>query len=205
MPLLLVGGVNPNPTFLEDNMKRSASLAVWLCLAVAAPALAQYPSQPNKPYSAAQKAAMAKGLSPDAAFVIAAAQSAYAGSTFAKMALEKASSPDVKRYARQAADANDRISEELKPMLKAQKAPEPTELDQRNKAVQEWLTKLSGADFDRAYMSNISSMKTNELMVFARAADKAHDADLKSWASKNLPTIKENQESAMAIAKKIAS
>ena len=187
-------------------MKRSATLAVWLCLAVAAPALAQYPRQsPNKTYTPEQKAQMAKGLTPDSAFVIAAAQSAYAGATFAKMALEKASSPDVKRYARQAADVNDRISEELKPLLKAQKAPEPAALDQRNKAVQEWLAKLSGADFDRAYMSNSTSMKASDVMVFQRAADLAHDAEVKSWASKNLPTIKEHQESAMAIAKKIAS
>ena len=186
-------------------MKRSATLAVWLCLAVAAPALAQYPKSPTRTYTPEQKAQMAKGLTPDAAFVIAAAQSAYAGATFAKMALEKASSPDVKRYARQAADVNDRISEELKPLLKAQKAPEPAALDQRNKAVQEWLTKLSGAEFDRAYMSNATSAKSSDVMVFQRAADLAHDAEVKSWASKNLPTIKEHQESAMAIAKKIAS
>jgi len=48
-------------------------------------------------------------------------------------------------------------------------------------------------------------MKTNEVMVFERAAEKAHDADLKGFASKNLPTLKEHQESALAIAKKIAT
>ena len=187
-------------------MKRSATLAVWLCLAVAAPALAQYPRQsPNRTYTPEQKAQMAKGLTPDAAFVIAASQSAYAGATFAKMALEKASSPDVKRYARRAADDSHRISDELKPLLKAQKAPEPTELDKRNQAVQEWLAKLSGAEFDRAYMSNMATMRSQEVMLFSRAADLAHDAELKGWASKNLPTIKENQESAMAITKKIAN
>jgi putative membrane protein len=187
-------------------MKRSATLAVWLCLAVAAPALAQYPRQsPNRTYTPEQKAQMAKGLTPDAAFVIAASQSAYAGATFAKMALEKASSPDVKRYARRAADDSQRISDELKPLLKAQKAPEPAELDKRNKAVQEWLARLSGAEFDRAYMSNMATMRGQEVMLFSRAADLAHDAELKGWASKNLPTIKENQESAMAITKKIAN
>ena len=187
-------------------MKRSATLAVWLCLAVAAPALAQYPRQsPNRHYTPEQKAAMAKGLTPDAAFVIAAAQSAYAGATFAKMALEKAANPDVKRIARQSADANERISEELKPLLKAQKAPEPAALDQRNKAVGEWLAKLSGAEFDRAYMSNLATAKANEVMLFQRAADLAHDAELKGWATKNLPTLKQHQESAMAINKKIAT
>ena len=187
-------------------MKRSATLAVWLCLAVAAPVLAQYPRQsPTKSYTPAQKAQMAKGLTPDAAFVIAAAQSAYAGSTFAKLALEKAASADVKRIARQAADANERLSEELKPLLKAQKAPEPASLDQRSQAVHEWLAKLSGAEFDRAYMSNLSSTTANEVMLFQRAAELGHDAEVKGWASKNLPTIKQHQESAMAITKKLAN
>ena len=198
-------------------MKRSATLAVWLCLAVAAPALAQYPgsgkhtSPDRKPINEStartpeQKAQMALGLTPDSAFVIAASKSAFAGSTFAKMALEKASSPDVKKYARRAADESKRLIEELKPLLKAQKAPEPTALDKRNQAVNDWLAKLSGAEFDRAYMSNMASMESNDVMLFERAADKAHDAELKGWASKNLPTIKERQESAMSITKKIAN
>ena len=187
-------------------MKRSATLAVWLCLAIAAPALAQYPKQaPNRAYTPEQKAAMAKGLTPDAAFVIAAAQSAYAGSTLAKMALEKAASEDVKRYARRAADDTQRISEELKPLLKAQKASEPAELDRRNKAIQEWLAKLSGAEFDRAYMSNVATMRGQDVMLFSRAADLAHDTELKGWANKNLPALKEHQESAMAIAKKLSN
>ena len=54
-------------------------------------------------------------------------------------------------------------------------------------------------------MSNLATAKANEVMLFQRAADLAHDAELKGWATKNLPTLKQHQESAMAINKKIAT
>jgi putative membrane protein len=196
-------------------MKRMLVLASWACL-VAAPAFAQYPKPAAEPkpatqapsaaadYAAAAKARGAKGRTPDAAFVIAAAQSGLAGMTFSKMALEKAGDPAVKRFAQEVADASGKMSEELKPLLAAQRAAEPTDLDQRNKKVGEWLAKLSGADFDRAYMSNMRAMRARDLMVFERASTKAHDETLKAWASKNLPTIKEHETAAAEITKKIA-
>lgn len=197
-------------------MKRMLILAAWVCLVSAAPAFAQY----SKPRPEAKPAAQtpstasqlradiaerrAMGRNPDAAFVIAAAQSGFAGLTFSRMALEKASDPAVKRFAQQVADASGKMTEELKPLLAAQRAPEATTLDQRNKAVSEWLAKLSGAEFDKAYVSNMRAMRATDLMVFERAATRAHDEKLKTWASKNLPTLKEHQETAAEITKKIA-
>lgn len=186
-------------------MKR-VTLVLSLCVAIASPALAQYPKSSSTPRrTEAQKALMAKGHNPDSAFVIAAAQSAYAGAVFAKLAQEKAASADVKRFAKRVAQESGRMSEELKPILKAQKSPEPTDLDQRNKAVHEWLVKLSASDFDRAYMSNMASMQANELMLFERASTKAHDGDVKAWASKNLPALKDQQQSAASISKKLTT
>lgn len=196
-------------------MKRMLVLATWACL-VAAPAFAQYPkpAAESKPaaetpsaaaaHAAEARAIRAKGRTPDAAFVIAAAQSGLAGLTFSKMALEQAADPAVKRFAQEVAEASGKMTEELKPLLASQRAALPTELDQRNKKVGEWLAKLSGADFDRAYMSNMRAMRASEVMVFERAATKAHDDNLKAWASKNLPTLKEHQAAAAEITKKIA-
>jgi putative membrane protein len=198
-------------------MKRMLILAAWVCL-VATPAFAQYqkpkPAADPKPaatapsaaatYAADAKAARARGRTPDAAFVIAAAQSGLAGLTFSKLALEKAADPAVKRFAQQVADMSGTMSEELKPLLAAQRATVPTELDPRHKAAEQWLVKLSGADFDRAYMSSMHAIRTGDLIVFERAATRAHDKDLKAWASKTLPTVKGQQAAAMEINKKIA-
>lgn len=197
-------------------MKRMLILAAWVCLVSAAPAFAQYskPKTEAKPEAQAQggasqyKADMAErramGRTPDAAFVIAAAQSGFAGLTFSKMAIEKASDPAVKRFAQQVAEASGKMTEELKPLLASQKAAAPTQLDQRNKAVEQWLAKLSGAEFDRAFVSNMRAMRATDLLVFERAATRAHDATLKTWASKNLPTLKAHEETATEITKKMA-
>jgi putative membrane protein len=192
-----------------------AILAAWVCLVSAAPAFAQYPKAANpKPApeaksSATERAAVRaamreKGRTPDSAFVIAAAQSGLAGLTFSKMALEKAADPAVKRFAQQAADVSGKMAEELKPLLASQRATAPTQLDPRNQAAEQWLTKLSGADFDRAYMSSMQAMRTTDLIVFGRAADKAHDAKVKTWASKTLPALKGQQAAATELTKKIA-
>ena len=189
-------------------MKRILVLASWVCLVTVLPASAQYPrpaqAQPPAERTERQKAAMAKGLTPDSAFVIAAAQAAFAGEMLGKMALEKALSPEVKQFARRAADESAKMAVGLQPILKAQNTPEPKELDQRNKSVHEWLSRLSGAEFDRAYMSNAASMQSNELMVYERAAQRSMNEDVKSFASKTLPLLKEQQESAMTLTKKIA-
>jgi putative membrane protein len=199
-------------------MKRMVILAAWACLVSAGPAFAQYSKpkpaadpksaaaepSPAARYAADMKAARARGRTPDAAFVIAAAQSGLAGVTFSRMALEKAADPAVKRFARQIAEASGKMSEELKPLLAAQRAAVPTELEPRLKAAEEALAKLSGADFDRAYMSSMQAMRTTDLLVFERAATKAHDAGLKAWASKNLPALKGQQAAATEINKKIA-
>ena len=183
-------------------MKRILILASCVWLAAAGPALAQYSSQPTSDRERRQ-ALRAKGLTPDSAFVIAAAQSAFAGAAFASLAAEKASSPDVKTFAKRIAADTGRMAEDLKPMLKSQRAPEPTRLDERNKAVHEWLAKLSGPEFDRACISNMSSMRAGDVMVFGRAASRAHNADVKAWASKKLPLLEADQQSAKELGRKI--
>jgi putative membrane protein len=183
-------------------MKRILILASCVWLAAAGPALAQYSSQPPSDRERRQ-ALRAKGLTPDSAFVIAAAQSAFASAAFASMAADKASSPDVKTFAKQIAADTGRMAEELKPMLKAQRAPEPTAFDERNKAVHDWLAKLSGPAFDRAYISNMSALRAGDVMVFGRAATRAHHADVKAWASKKLPRLEADQRSAKEIRVKI--
>ena len=183
-------------------MKRILILASCVWLAAAGPALAQYSSQPTSDRERRQ-ALLAKGRTPDAAFVIAAAQSAFASAAFASLAADKASNAAVKTFAKRIAADTGRMAEELKPLLKVQRAPLPTAFDERNKAVHDWLAKLSGPAFDRAYMSNMSAMRASDVMVFGRAAARAHDADVKAWASKTLPQLEADEQSAKEIGRRI--
>jgi putative membrane protein len=195
-------------------MKRTLILASCVLLAASAPALAQYPksAQPKAPAAApaaTEKAAPetsepavtdplltpdGRPRTPDGAFVSLAAQSGLAGVTLGRIAVEKSSRPEVKKIAEEMVQLGERMNDEVKPMLKAQHLNAPTELDARQRRAQEWLLKLSGADFDRAFIASMASTRTTELMVFQRAADRAHDPALKAWAAKTLPVLQEQQQ-----------
>ena len=131
---------------------------------------------------------------PDGAFVAAAAQSGLAGVTLGRIALEKSSRPEVKKIAQDMVELGERMNADVKPLLKAQHLAAPIEMDTRQKKAHEWLLKLSGSDFDRAFVSSMAAARTTETMVFQRAADRAHDPVLKAWAAKTLPILQEQQE-----------
>jgi len=78
--------------------------------------------------------------------------------------------------------------------LKAQGVAAPGEMDQRQKSAFDWLQKLEGEAFDRAFVSSMRATRASEVMVFQRASDKAHDSELRAWAGRMLPALKTQQE-----------
>ena len=42
----------------------------------------------------------------------------------------------------------------------------------------------------------MATSRGSDVMVFQRATDKAHDAEVKAWAAKVLPMLQEQQEAA---------
>src|SRR6185503_13939707 len=59
-------------------------------------------------------------------------------------------------------------------------------------ATKDKLAKLSGADFDREYMDMMVKDHVKDVKEFEEASAKAKDADLKAWAAKTLPTLREH-------------
>src|SRR5262245_15503659 len=55
-------------------------------------------------------------------------------------------------------------------------------------------SKLSGAEFDRAYTREMVKDHDKDVKEFQREADRAKDPDLKAWAAKTLPTVQEHQQ-----------
>ncbi len=75
------------------------------------------------------------------------------------------------------------------------------ELKQRNAA--EHLSTLSGAAFDKAYMSHMVEDHEKDVKEFDKASTSAEDSDLRSWAAKTLPTLQEHLRIAKEIARKL--
>jgi putative membrane protein len=132
-------------------------------------------------------------------FLLSAAQGAFADVELGKLALDRASSAEVKRYARQMVDAAEKMSADLKPLLQTHDIPPPAAIDARHKVTRDWLAKLSSESFDRAYMAAMRAKQSNEATFFQRAAVLTSDAGVKSWASQALPIVQEHQAAAKSI------
>ncbi|HEX7778040.1 MAG TPA: DUF4142 domain-containing protein, partial [Vicinamibacterales bacterium] len=74
----------------------------------------------------------------------------------------------------------------------------PTEVPAAKKAVKDRLGKLDGAAFDKAYVAEMVKDHKQAITNFERAA-KSADPDVKAFAEKMLPALKEHLSQAQAI------
>lgn len=199
-------------------------LIVASCVsALAAPAFAQYPKSYPKstppsgspagspssetPTKAKAAAATTEGsmhrMTADRALMTAFAQSGFDGVTLSKLGADKASSADVKRFAQEMADSSRKMTDDVKPMLKAQGVEPPTALAARHQASYDAMTKLSGADFDRAFVSELASSCSNDVMMLQRASTMSRDEVVKAWAAKALPGAQAQEQAARDLMQKL--
>jgi putative membrane protein len=117
----------------------------------------------------------------------------------ARAAENKASSSAVKEFARRMAEDHAKATGELAPLAKAANVPLPETLDSDHQAQLAELDKLSGAEFDRAYMQAqiVDHQKMATLLQWEISA--GQDADLQRYAMRNLPAVLEHLEMAQAI------
>jgi putative membrane protein len=71
-------------------------------------------------------------------------------------------------------------------------------------ATKDKLSKLSGADFDRQYMEMMVKDHVKDVKEFEEASTKAKDADVKAWAAKTLPTLREHLQMARDVNSRVA-
>ena len=60
------------------------------------------------------------------------------------------------------------------------------------KALDDRLSKLSGAAFDRAYMKAMVDDHVKDVSEFKKEAKSGTDPEVKAWAAKTLPTLEEH-------------
>src|SRR5271155_4883646 len=72
----------------------------------------------------------------------------------AKLASEKASSDAVKQFAQKVADAQEKANAQLKQIAANSKIPVPDDVDPKHATRLDKLSKLSGEEFDKAYVKD---------------------------------------------------
>jgi putative membrane protein len=151
--------------------------------------LAQSTPPPAEKRAAADKGKMASG---DRKFVMEALKGGMAEVELGRLATEKASNDAVKQFGQRMVDDHGKAAEELKKIAQDKGIDTPAALDGKHRKLRDRLAKLSGPEFDRAYVSEMVKDHRKDVKEFQREAEKAKDPDVKSFASKTLPTLQDH-------------
>jgi putative membrane protein len=141
--------------------------------------------------------------SDDSNFVKDAAQGGMMEVELGKLAQDKAASAKVKEFGKRMEQDHSKANDELKKLASDKGVQLSTSLDSKHKSKVDKLAKMSGADFDKQYMSGMVSDHKDDIKKFQKEADKGKDADLKQFASQKLPTLKEHLQLAESTEKDV--
>ena len=185
-------------------MKSTIVIAVVASALSVAPAMAQSSSHHTK-HAASKSASTAGTISArDRAFEKEAASGGMAEVELGTLAKEKAANADVKQFADRMVTDHGKLNDELKQWAQQKNVTLPTELDAASKTTKGRLSKLSGEAFDRAYMHDMVADHVKDVAAFKHASKTAKDPDLKSWATKTLPTLEEHLKLARETSSKLS-
>lgn len=107
----------------------------------------------------------------------------------AKVAAEKGQSEDVKKLGQSVIKGHERMHATLQSIATEHNLKIPTELDAKRKARVDQIAKLSGAEFDRAYLRHLISYYERGLGRFDFEAANGTIPELASWAGRVAPRI----------------
>lgn len=133
----------------------------------------------------------------DVAFMKQAAENNHAEIESSKLALTKATDPQVKAFAQKMIDDHGKTGQELAALASAKgvELPDGPSLIQKGKL--KLLSMADGADFDRRYSETMGHEAHRETIeLFRKAANEVSDPEVKAFASKTLPALQQHLEMA---------
>ncbi len=138
--------------------------------------------------------------SQDRRFMMRAAMSDMNEIAAGRMALERAASDEVKRFAQQMIDDHTRMSDELKTLAAAKGMTLPTEMSAKMQRDMAKLQALSGAEFDRMYIRMAGDKAHRDtLKEFQREIARGSDAETVAQAQKGEPIVRMHLEMAQTM------
>jgi len=139
----------------------------------------------------------------DTTFATKAAAGGMAEVQLGQLALKNASNADVKSFAQKMVDDHTQAGDKLKSVAAKDSLNLPSDIDAKDKATYDRLSKLHGAAFDRAYMRDMVKDHKTDVAEFQREANRGKNQDLKQFASETLPTLQEHLKMAESTVAKV--
>lgn len=146
-----------------------------------------------KPQAGAQAKKEDKLARGDRKFIEDAAQHGMFEIRAGELAATKATDPAVKTYASELVKERTAAHQQLQQIASQHQVDMPKELPRSLRNKLQDLEKQTGAEFDRTFVREVGvDVHQDNVKMFEKAGKDLKDPQLKAWADKTLPTIKEH-------------
>ena len=146
-----------------------------------------------------EQTSMANMAAQDRNFLMDAAMGGMLEVELGRLAAQQGASDAVKQFGQRMVDDHSKANQELMSLAQSKGITLPTEIDEKHKKDMTKLSSLSGAEFDREYGKMMLSDHRKDVSEFEKQSTKGMDADLKAFATKTLPTLKEHLQMAESL------
>ena len=138
-------------------------------------------------------------------FATNAAQGGMAEVELGRLATQRAGDASVREFgARMVAD-HSRANAELKSIATQKGIQLPANLNSEQKSEIDKLSKMSGAEFDKEYMSAMLEDHKTDVKDFETQSKDGSDPEIKAFAGKTLPTLQQHLQMAQQAAQKVGA
>ena len=136
----------------------------------------------------------------DAKFLKEAADGGMAEVELGQLAVQKAASPQVKEFGKRMVEDHGKANDQVHELALQKSIRLPKRPSSKLAAAKAQLEKLSGDQFDRAYMADMVADHKKDVADFQRESSAAHDPAVKTFATQTLPTLQDHLKQAQSIA-----
>ncbi|HVP78330.1 MAG TPA: DUF4142 domain-containing protein [Thermodesulfobacteriota bacterium] len=148
----------------------------------------------------AQEKAVKKDI-PDREFMMSAARDGIFHVEAGKLAVQRGSSEGVKKFGQHAIEHHTQINDELTQLASKKGVTLPKKMGKKEQEALDKIAKLSGPDFDKAYLEMEIKDHSKDLSAFRKEAKDGKDPDVKAWATKAVAAIEEHLKMARDLSK----
>jgi putative membrane protein len=128
----------------------------------------------------------------DAKFAVDAADGGLAEVELGKLAQQKATTLQLKKFGAMMVSDHSMINEKMKNIAKDKGITLPQVTGEYRQKIVKDLSDKSGKDFDRAYLTTMIKDHKEDIKTFEAAIKELRDTDLRTFASANLPILKKH-------------
>jgi putative membrane protein len=141
----------------------------------------------------------------DTQFAKKAAQGGIAEVKLGQLAQEKGTSDSVKKFGQRMVEDHTKAGDELKRAASQESVTLPDDINAKDKATYDSLSRLSGAAFDRAYARDMVRDHEEDIADFNKEANGGKNGAIKDFATQTLATLQDHLKEAKEMRQNVSA